>query len=91
MFLQCQQGMARAITTQENLGIEYDEQTVCDVCQDVSTVYLVVVCGVDIMSPLQHESEESNDMIFCDSCNVCVHQVSLVSHVHVYTLKYFYR
>ncbi|XP_064405440.1 E3 ubiquitin-protein ligase Jade-2-like isoform X2 [Halichondria panicea] len=51
----CQQGMARAITTQENLGIEYDEQTVCDVCQD-------------------HESEESNDMIFCDSCNVCVHQ-----------------
>ena len=28
--------MARAIATEESLGIEYDEQTVCDVCQDVS-------------------------------------------------------
>ncbi len=45
--------MARAITTQESLGIEYDEQTVCDVCQDVSTCSLWCMCGVvvEIMSP----------------------------------------
>ncbi len=38
--------MARAIATEEGLGIEYDEQTVCDVCQDVSvySVYIVCVC-----------------------------------------------
>lgn len=51
----CQQSMARAVATEETLGIEYDEQTTCDVCRD-------------------HESEDTNDMIFCDSCNVCVHQ-----------------
>ena len=34
--VQCQQNMACAIATEESLGIEYDEQTVCDVCQDVS-------------------------------------------------------
>ncbi len=34
--LQCQQSMARAVATEETLGIEYDEQTTCDVCRDVS-------------------------------------------------------
>ena len=36
IFVQCQQGMAHAITTEESLGMEYDEHTVCDVCRDVS-------------------------------------------------------
>ena len=35
-MLQCQQGMARAVATEDTLGIEYDEQTMCDVCRDVS-------------------------------------------------------
>ena len=26
---------------------------------------------------LQPDSEESNEMVFCDQCNICVHQVSL--------------
>lgn len=35
-FLQCQQSMARAVATEQTLGIEYHEQTTCDVCRDVS-------------------------------------------------------
>lgn len=52
----CHQNMVRAIETQEGLGIEYDEDVVCDVCR----------------SP---EGEDGNEMVFCDKCNVCVHQV----------------
>eukprot|EP01147_Barroeca_monosierra_P006127 gene6127-7389_t len=37
-------------------GLEYDENTVCDVCQ-------------------LPDSEEGNEMVFCDGCNLCVHQV----------------
>ena len=40
---------------EESLGIEYDENVICDVCR----------------SP---ESEEANEMVFCDKCNICVHQ-----------------
>lgn len=41
--------------SEEGLGIEYDENVICDVCR----------------SP---DSEEANEMVFCDSCNICVHQ-----------------
>ncbi|XP_021105260.1 protein Jade-3 isoform X2 [Heterocephalus glaber] len=51
----CYENMNHAIETEEGLGIEYDEDVICDVCQ----------------SP---DSEEGNDMVFCDKCNVCVHQ-----------------
>lgn len=54
----CQEKMQQAIETEEGLGIEYDEDVVCDVCR----------------SP---EGEDGNEMVFCDKCNVCVHQVSL--------------
>ncbi|KAG1659752.1 Protein Jade-3 [Nymphon striatum] len=37
------------------LGIEYDEDVICDVCR----------------SP---DSEDGNEMVFCDSCDICVHQ-----------------
>lgn len=40
---------------EEGLGIEFDENVICDVCR----------------SP---DSEEANEMVFCDSCNICVHQ-----------------
>ncbi|XP_075991425.1 PHD finger protein rhinoceros [Anticarsia gemmatalis] len=43
------------IKSEEGLGIEYDENVICDVCR----------------SP---ESEDGNEMVFCDSCNICVHQ-----------------
>ncbi|XP_061680454.1 protein Jade-3 [Syngnathoides biaculeatus] len=52
---QCHDNMRHAMETVEGLGIEYDEDVVCDVCR----------------SP---DSEEGNDMVFCDKCNICVHQ-----------------
>ncbi|KAK6320738.1 hypothetical protein J4Q44_G00098450 [Coregonus suidteri] len=52
---QCHDNMNHAIDTVEGLGIEYDEDVLCDVCR----------------SP---DSEEGNDMVFCDKCNICVHQ-----------------
>ncbi|KAM4619749.1 protein Jade-1 [Polymixia lowei] len=51
----CDEKMQQAIETEEGLGIEYDEDVVCDVCR----------------SP---EGEDGNEMVFCDKCNVCVHQ-----------------
>ncbi|XP_070554222.1 protein Jade-3-like [Ptychodera flava] len=52
---QCHDNMTHAILTQEGLGIEYDEDVICDVCR----------------SP---DCEEGNEMVFCDSCDICVHQ-----------------
>ena len=40
---QCQQSMARAVANEETLGIEYDEQTTCDVCRDVSASDMCVI------------------------------------------------
>ena len=51
----CYDNMNHAIETEEGLGIEYDEDVVCDVCQ----------------SP---DGEDGNEMVFCDKCNMCVHQ-----------------
>ncbi|KAG8439136.1 hypothetical protein GDO86_005376 [Hymenochirus boettgeri] len=53
--INCLENMNVAIQTEEGLGIEYDEDVVCDVCR----------------SP---EGEDGNEMVFCDKCNVCVHQ-----------------
>lgn len=53
----CYDNMTHAMETEEGLGIEYDEDVVCDVCQ----------------SP---DGEDNNEMVFCDKCNICVHQVS---------------
>ncbi|KAL4660012.1 protein Jade-2-like [Arapaima gigas] len=52
---QCEENTRLAIEAEEGLGIEYDEDVVCDVCR----------------SP---EGEDGNEMVFCDKCNVCVHQ-----------------
>lgn len=54
----CEENMQQAIETEEGLGIEYDEDVVCDVCR----------------SP---EGEDGNEMVFCDKCNICVHQVQI--------------
>uniref|UniRef100_A0A3B4DLB8 Protein Jade-1 n=1 Tax=Pygocentrus nattereri TaxID=42514 RepID=A0A3B4DLB8_PYGNA len=51
----CYDNMNHAMETEEGLGIEYDEDVVCDVCQ----------------SP---DGEDGNEMVFCDKCNICVHQ-----------------
>ncbi|KAM9432187.1 protein Jade-1-like isoform 3-T6 [Salvelinus alpinus] len=51
----CYDRMSHAMATEEGLGMEYDEDVVCDVCR----------------SP---DGEDNNEMVFCDKCNVCVHQ-----------------
>ncbi|KAK7097658.1 PHD finger protein rhinoceros-like isoform X2 [Littorina saxatilis] len=52
---QCHEKMTALMKTEEGMGIEYDEDVVCDVCR----------------SP---ESEDTNEMVFCDGCDVCIHQ-----------------
>ncbi|GFS86694.1 protein Jade-3 [Nephila pilipes] len=44
------------IKNDKTLGIDYDEDAICDVCR----------------SP---DSHECNEMVFCDKCNICVHQI----------------
>lgn len=51
----CWDKIQSILRNEEGLGIEYDENVICDVCR----------------SP---DSEEGNEMVFCDSCNICVHQ-----------------
>lgn len=53
--LSCWDKIQSILRNEEGLGIEYDENVICDVCR----------------SP---DSEEGNEMVFCDSCNICVHQ-----------------
>lgn len=60
----CYDNMSHAMETEEGLGIEYDEDVVCDVCQ----------------SP---DGEDGNEMVFCDKCNICVHQVCVFGHLSV--------
>lgn len=51
----CHENMEIKKKTEEGLGIEYDEDIVCEICR----------------SP---DSEDSNEMVFCDGCDICVHQ-----------------
>ncbi|KAK9751351.1 Enhancer of polycomb-like [Popillia japonica] len=53
--IRCWDKIQSILRNEEGLGIEYDENVICDVCR----------------SP---DSEEGNEMVFCDSCNICVHQ-----------------
>lgn len=53
--LRCWDKIQSILRNEEGLGIEFDENVICDVCR----------------SP---DSEEGNEMVFCDSCNICVHQ-----------------
>lgn len=51
----CYDKIKAIMKSEDGLGIEYDENVICDVCR----------------SP---DSEEANEMVFCDNCNICVHQ-----------------
>ncbi|XP_043492959.1 PHD finger protein rhinoceros [Polistes fuscatus] len=53
--VRCWERIQTIVKNEEGLGIEYDENVICDVCR----------------SP---DSEEGNEMVFCDCCNICVHQ-----------------
>uniref|UniRef100_A0A336MGX5 PHD finger protein rhinoceros n=1 Tax=Culicoides sonorensis TaxID=179676 RepID=A0A336MGX5_CULSO len=53
--VRCWDKIQSIMKNEEGLGIEFDENVICDVCR----------------SP---DSEEANEMVFCDNCNICVHQ-----------------
>lgn len=53
--VRCYDKIQAIMKSEEGLGIEFDENVICDVCR----------------SP---DSEEANEMVFCDNCNICVHQ-----------------
>lgn len=55
MQTRCHDKIQAIMKSEDGLGIEYDENVICDVCR----------------SP---DSEEANEMVFCDNCNICVHQ-----------------
>lgn len=42
---QCYDGMQEAMKTVEGLGIEYDEDIVCDVCRSVGSFDCGIICG----------------------------------------------
>lgn len=62
--------------SEDGLGIEYDENVICDVCR----------------SP---DSEEANEMVFCDNCNICVHQacygITTIPSGETFYNDYFFR
>ncbi|XP_067638517.1 PHD finger protein rhinoceros-like isoform X1 [Eurosta solidaginis] len=53
--IRCWKQIQVILKNEESLGIDYDENVICDVCR----------------SP---DSEEANEMVFCDNCNICVNQ-----------------
>ncbi|KAL8622154.1 hypothetical protein ACOMHN_052956 [Nucella lapillus] len=52
---ECHKNMTEVMKTEGGMGIEFDEDIVCDVCRST-------------------ESEETNEMVFCDKCDICIHQ-----------------
>ena len=46
MNFQCYDNMGHAITTQDGLSIEFDEDVCCDVCQSVCIFVIVCTCPV---------------------------------------------
>lgn len=66
----CYEYMNYVIEIEEGLGIEYDEDVICDVCRFL-------------------DSEEGNDMVFCDKCNICVYQVSESGDRYLFTVSIF--
>ena len=44
----------------------------------LSVMRLFSICVIVILFFFQPDSEESNEMVFCDQCNICVHQVNLM-------------
>lgn len=70
------------IKTVEGLGIEYDENVVCDVCRSVSILVHHThgslhrhAASLTVPLHFQPDSEDGNEMVFCDNCDICVHQV----------------
>lgn len=64
-----------ALNIQEKqLGIEFSDNVLCDVCQrqvGLCLIYNLLILSFVKFSP---ETEEGNEMVFCDRCNICVHQ-----------------
>ena len=42
--VQCHEKMTAVMKTEEGMGIEYDEDVVCDVCRSVSVISVYLLC-----------------------------------------------
>ncbi|GFT76560.1 protein Jade-3 [Trichonephila clavipes] len=64
------------IKNDKTLGIDYDEDAICDVCRSGRKKY-GKKSTVDQSRRVARkpDSHESNKMVFCDKCNICVHQI----------------
>nr|XP_053651088.1 PHD finger protein rhinoceros-like [Cherax quadricarinatus] len=73
----CWENIHKLLKTEESLSIEFDEDVICDVCRSkwsessMAQPLISPLCTLDLNTP---DSEEGNEMVFCDSCNICVHQ-----------------
>ena len=73
--LQCFDKISSTLKSNEQAD-ELDDSVICDVCRSVSAEIfeLNILLTCTFVFTNQPDSEDQNEMVFCDQCNICVHQ-----------------
>ena len=87
VYLQCHEKMTAIMKTEEGMGIEYDEDIVCDVCRSVSVylsgvLYFLYFAGVHI---IQHVLKYWLSALMCRAVSR-IQKVCLDIFRHAYNL-----